>query len=42
MRDLEVGPLRWPAFPVGALPANLPPGYRRSIEAWHAAVSLEE
>jgi 8-oxo-dGTP pyrophosphatase MutT (NUDIX family) len=24
------------AFPIGALPANLPSGYRRSIEAWHA------
>lgn len=28
-------------FAVDALPANLPPGYRRSIEAWHAAVSRE-
>jgi 8-oxo-dGTP pyrophosphatase MutT (NUDIX family) len=24
------------AFPVSALPTNLPFGYRRSIEAWHA------
>lgn len=25
-------------FPVAALPDNLPVGYRRSIEAWHAAL----